>query len=64
MPFSLELDHQKAKDWIDGNFGDRGPYTQVHLEHETAQVLAKVAIDQGISIAEAARRALERGLAS
>lgn len=51
----IRQSHEIAERWLSGDFGPRGAYTQVALTNAQAQDLARVALADGVTIAEAAR---------
>jgi len=59
---NVARDRQKAEEWLNDNFGERRPYTQVMLDEDVAKQLAEVALREEVTIAEVARRFLYRGL--
>jgi hypothetical protein len=59
---SYNRNREKAENWLEGQFEDRGPYTQVYLDEETAVVIAQKVQLEDLTIAEVARQAIRRGL--
>lgn len=59
-PMSRSL--EKAQEWLNGDFEARGPYTQVHLDHDVAVLIARQCLSEHITPAEAARRLIRQAL--
>jgi hypothetical protein len=51
-----------AERWLSGDFGPRGPYTQIQLDEPTAQAIASIALHDGLTIAQAARLLIDFAL--
>jgi hypothetical protein len=53
---------EKAERWLNGEFEERGPYTQVMLDEDTAREIAQISLVEDTTISRVANRLIKMSL--